>query len=55
MAATLAALIVSINIGLFGFQESIDASFVTESILLESIGALALLIWTVIALRAEAK
>jgi hypothetical protein len=55
MAVTLAALIVSSNIGLFGYQESIDASFVIESILLESIGALTLLIWTVIVLRVQPK
>jgi hypothetical protein len=52
MATTLAALLVSINVGLFGFQESIDASFVTESILLESIGILIVVVWTVIVLRA---
>ena len=39
MVSTLAGLILSINVGLFGFQESLEASFVTESILLESIGA----------------
>lgn len=53
MASTLAALILSINVGLFGFQESIRASFVVESILLESIGAVALLAWTVIVLQAQ--
>lgn len=53
MVSTLGALIISINVGLFGFQESIDASFVTETILLESIGALLLLAWTVIVLRAQ--
>ena len=47
MASTLAALILSINVGLFGFQESIRASFVVESILLESLGAAVLLTWTV--------
>jgi hypothetical protein len=52
MAATLGALIVSINVGLFGFQESIHAAFVVESILLESIGGLVLLAWTVISLQA---
>jgi hypothetical protein len=55
MASTLAALILSINVGLFGFQESIRASFVVESILLESIGAVALLAWTVIVLQAQPK
>jgi hypothetical protein len=53
MVSTLAALVLSINIGLFGFQESIRASFVVESILLESIGAVALLSWTVIVLQAQ--
>ena len=51
MASTLVGLILSINIGLFGFQESIRASFVVESILLESLGAAMLLAWTVIVLR----
>jgi hypothetical protein len=46
MLSTLAGLIVSINIGLFGFQESSSASFVFLSILLESVGAFALLVWT---------
>ena len=49
MVSTLAGLILSINIGLFGFQESLGASFVVESILLESIGAAALLAWAGIA------
>jgi hypothetical protein len=53
MAATLGALIISINGGLFGFQESIHAAFVVESILLESIGGLVLLAWTVITLQAR--
>jgi hypothetical protein len=53
MAATLVALIISINVGLFGFQESIHASFVVQSILLESIGAFTLLAWTVIVLGAH--
>jgi hypothetical protein len=48
MVSTLAGLILSINVGLFGFQESIRASFVVESILLESIGAVTLLAWTAI-------
>jgi hypothetical protein len=55
MASTLAALILSINVGLFGFQESIRVSFVVESILLESLGAVVLLAWTVIVLQAQPK
>ena len=53
LASTLAAVIISINVGLFGFQESIRASFVVESILLESIGAAILLAWTVFVLQAQ--
>jgi hypothetical protein len=53
LAATLAALLISINVGLFGFQESIRAPFVIETILLESIGGVILLAWSVIVLRAE--
>jgi hypothetical protein len=45
MASTLAGLIVSINFGLFGFRESSGASFVVQTIILESVGALALLAW----------
>ena len=38
MASTLGGLIVSINFGLFGFRESSGASFVVETIILESVG-----------------
>jgi hypothetical protein len=55
MLSTLGALILSINVGLFRFNESISASFVVDSILLESIGALVLLTWTVIVVRAQPK
>jgi hypothetical protein len=48
LIATLGALIVSINIGLFGFKESAGASFVMLSFVIESIGALGLMIWTVL-------
>jgi hypothetical protein len=46
MISTLGGLIVSLNFGLFGFRESREASFVIETIILESVGALALLAWT---------
>jgi hypothetical protein len=46
MISTLGGLIVSLNVGLFGFRESTGASFVIETIILESVGALALLAWT---------
>jgi hypothetical protein len=55
LASTLVALIFSINVGLIGFQEPIRASFVVESILLESVGAVALLAWTIIVLQAQPK
>jgi hypothetical protein len=47
MISTLGGLIISFNFGLFGFRESSEASFVTETIILESVGALALLAWAV--------
>ena len=49
MVSTLAGLLASINLGLFGFHESLGAPFVAESILLESIGAAVLLAWAGIA------
>jgi hypothetical protein len=45
MISTLGGLIISLNFGLFGFRESSGASFVIETIFLESVGALALLAW----------
>jgi len=45
-ASTLAALLISLTVGLFGFRESISASFVTQSLAIESITVLALLSWT---------
>jgi hypothetical protein len=46
MISTLGGLIVSLNFSLFGFRESTEASFVIETIILESVGLLALLAWT---------
>ena len=46
--STLGALIISLSVGLFGFRESISASFVTESLTIESITVLALISWTVL-------
>jgi hypothetical protein len=46
MISTLGGLIISLDVGLFGFRESTEASFVIETIILESVGALALLAWT---------
>ena len=47
-AATLGALIISLSVGLFGFRESISASYVTETLVIETITVLALLSWTVL-------
>ncbi len=47
-ASTLGALLISLWVGLFGFHESISASFVVESLIIESVTVLALLAWTVL-------
>ena len=46
--ATLGALIISLTVGLFGFRESISASFVTESLTIDSITALGVISWTIL-------
>jgi hypothetical protein len=46
--STLGALIISLTVGLFGFRESISASFVTESLTIDSITALGLISWTIL-------
>src|SRR6266516_596533 len=47
-AATLGALLISLTAGLFGFRESISASYVVESLAIETITVLALITWTVL-------
>jgi hypothetical protein len=47
-AATLGALLLSLTVGLLGFRESISASYVTQSLAIETITLLALLAWTVL-------
>src|SRR5215468_2714132 len=47
-AGTLGALLISLSFGLFGFRESIQASFVVESIVIEAIVTVALAGWTVL-------
>jgi hypothetical protein len=47
-AATLGALLISLSVGLFGFRESISASYVVESLTIETITVLALITWTVL-------
>jgi hypothetical protein len=46
--STLGALVISLSVGLFGFRESISASFVTESLTIEAITVLALIGWTIL-------
>jgi hypothetical protein len=48
-AATLGALLISLSVGLFGFRESISASYVAQSLAIETIALVALLIWTALA------
>ena len=48
-AATLGALLISLSVGLFGFRESISASYVAQSLAIETIALLALLSWTALA------
>ena len=47
-AGTLVGLVLSVNVGLFGFRESIHASFVVPSLVVEATAALVLLSWTVL-------
>jgi hypothetical protein len=47
-AATLGALLISLSVGLFGFRESISASYVTQSLTIETITTLALISLTVL-------
>jgi hypothetical protein len=47
-AATLGALVISLSVGLFGFRESISASFVSESLIIETITVLTLVSWTIL-------
>jgi hypothetical protein len=51
-ASTILALVVSLTIGLFGFNESISANYVVEALVLECLAVVVLLAWTVIAASA---
>jgi membrane-bound ClpP family serine protease len=44
--ATILALVTSLSVGLFGFVESISASYVVQSLILESVTVIILLSWT---------
>jgi hypothetical protein len=54
-AATLGALLISLSVGLFGFRESISASYVVESLAIETITVLALITWTVLVAAAPGR
>jgi hypothetical protein len=49
IASDLGALLISLTVGLFGFKESISAAYVVQTLVIETIALLALLIWTVMA------
>jgi uncharacterized membrane protein YidH (DUF202 family) len=48
-ASTIGALLISLSIGLFGFRESISASFVVASLVIETLAMLGLAGWTALA------
>ncbi len=48
-ASTIGALLISLTVGLFGFRESISASYVTQSLAIETITIIALASWTILA------
>jgi len=47
--STILGLVISLWVGLFGFHESISASYVVQSLVLESVAVVILTAWTVIA------
>ena len=51
-ASTILALVISLTVGLFGFNESISANYVVEALVLECVAVIVLLAWTVIAASA---
>jgi hypothetical protein len=53
-ASTLGALILALTVGLFGFRESISASFVVLSIVIEALVVVVLLSWAALIARAPA-
>jgi hypothetical protein len=48
-ASTIGALLISLTVGLLGFRESISASYVTQSLAIETITVIALASWTILA------
>jgi len=53
-AGTLAALLISLNLGLFGFHESTQASYVVQTLWFESVALVILAAWTVLTARTGA-
>ncbi|HET8780151.1 MAG TPA: hypothetical protein VFM66_08770 [Agromyces sp.] len=51
--ATLAALLLALTVGLFGITESWDFTLVPETVIVESIGIVVLVIATLVAVRAQ--
>jgi hypothetical protein len=49
LGSAIGALLISLSVGLFGFRESIHASFVVPSLVIEAAAALVLLSWTLVA------
>ena len=47
--STIGALLISLTVGLFGFRESISASYVAQSLAIETITVFALASWTILA------
>jgi len=48
-ASTIGALLISLTVGLFGFRESFSASYVAQSLAIETITVIALASWTILA------
>ncbi len=51
-ASTIGALVISLSVGLFGFNESIHASYVVQALVLESVAVIILAAWTLLAAAA---
>jgi len=51
----LAGLVASVNLGLFGFKESLSAPFAGESIVLEIVAAVTLVAWVALDFMKETR
>jgi hypothetical protein len=52
VASTILALVISLTVGLFGFNERLSANYVVLALVVESITIVILLLWTALAFRA---